>query len=104
MSQTYMHYSTSSSLPSDYALLSRYAAARGLDENANTIASDEEVEVNNHDTGELHYRWLVSKAFSVQSRMRETLQFLLDHPRRCFITLFPSHQTWLLLFVLLAMK
>lgn len=52
MSQTYMHYSTSSSLPSDYALLSRYAAARGLDENANTIASDEEVEVNNHDTGE----------------------------------------------------
>ena len=52
MSQTYMHYSTSSSLPSDYALLSRYAAARGLDENANTIASDEEIEANNHDAGE----------------------------------------------------
>ncbi|KAI0718352.1 MATE efflux family protein [Cerioporus squamosus] len=30
MSSTYVHYSTPSSLPSDYALLSRYAAARDL--------------------------------------------------------------------------
>lgn len=32
MSSTYVHYSTPSSLPSDYALLSRYAAARGINE------------------------------------------------------------------------
>ncbi|WWC68336.1 uncharacterized protein I206_102261 [Kwoniella pini CBS 10737] len=32
----------------------------------------------------------------------ETLHFLLDHPRRCFLYLFPSHQTWYLLFVVLA--
>ena len=30
MSSTYVHYSTPSSLPSDYAVLSRYAAARGI--------------------------------------------------------------------------
>ncbi|WWC88191.1 uncharacterized protein L201_003096 [Kwoniella dendrophila CBS 6074] len=29
----------------------------------------------------------------------ETLHFLLDHPRRCFLYLFPSHQSWYLLFV-----
>lgn len=32
MSSTYVHYSTPSSLPSDYALLSRFAAARGTSE------------------------------------------------------------------------
>ncbi|GJE86748.1 MATE efflux family protein [Phanerochaete sordida] len=32
MSSTYVHYSTPSSLPSDYALLSRFAAARGISE------------------------------------------------------------------------
>ena len=30
MSSTYVHYSTPSSLPSDYALLARFAASRGL--------------------------------------------------------------------------
>jgi hypothetical protein len=34
--------------------------------------------------------WIVSKAVPSRSRTRETLQFLLDHPRRCFIYLFPS--------------
>ncbi|PCH35574.1 hypothetical protein WOLCODRAFT_91613 [Wolfiporia cocos MD-104 SS10] len=33
-----------------------------------------------------------------------TLHFLLDHPRRCFIYLFPSHQTWFLLTVLFALN
>ena len=28
--------------------------------------------------------------------LHDTLHFLLDHPRRCTIYLFPSHQTWLL--------
>ncbi|KAI0754516.1 TrkH-domain-containing protein [Daedaleopsis nitida] len=31
-----------------------------------------------------------------RSRMKESLHFLLDHPRRCTIYLFPSRQTWLL--------
>lgn len=33
---------------------------------------------------------------------RETLRYLLDHPRRCYTTLFPSTQTWWLLIVLVA--
>ena len=46
MSSTYVHYSTPSSLPSDYALLSRYAAARNLDttttpyDNENTASAN----------------------------------------------------------------
>ncbi|KAH8982284.1 TrkH-domain-containing protein, partial [Lactarius akahatsu] len=35
---------------------------------------------------------------------RETLHFLLDHPRRCFIYLFPSRQTWFLLTVLVILN
>ncbi|KAJ3737528.1 cation transport protein-domain-containing protein [Lentinula guzmanii] len=38
------------------------------------------------------------------SRLHETLQFLLDHPRRCFIYLFPSHQTWFLLTIVVALN
>lgn len=34
--------------------------------------------------------WTLSKLTRKQSRFNETLQFLLDHPRRCFIYLFPS--------------
>ena len=29
---------------------------------------------------------------------------MLDHPRRCFVYLFPSHQTWFLLTVLVILK
>lgn len=35
---------------------------------------------------------------------RETLRYLLDHPRRCYTHLFPSPQTWWLLFVLIAIN
>lgn len=35
-------------------------------------------------------------------RLRETLEFLLDHPRRCFTLLFPSGPTWWLFGVLVA--
>ncbi|KAI6046353.1 cation transport protein-domain-containing protein [Pisolithus marmoratus] len=38
------------------------------------------------------------------SRLNETLHFLLDHPRRCFIYLFPSHQTWFLLTMLFVLN
>ncbi|EPQ26710.1 uncharacterized protein PFL1_05689 [Pseudozyma flocculosa PF-1] len=46
--------------------------------------------------------WCISKVVPKRSRVSETLQFLLDHPRRCFVYLFPSSQTWFLLFVLAA--
>ncbi|KAH9942175.1 cation transport protein-domain-containing protein [Epithele typhae] len=44
--------------------------------------------------------WILSKIVPRKSRLAETLQFLLDHPRRCFVYLFPSHQTWFLFTVL----
>ncbi|KAF8342643.1 cation transport protein-domain-containing protein [Cantharellus anzutake] len=40
--------------------------------------------------------WIMAKCVAAQSRIHETLHFLLDHPRRCFVYLFPSHQTWFL--------
>ncbi|KAF8552943.1 TrkH-domain-containing protein [Imleria badia] len=39
-----------------------------------------------------------------RSRLYETLHFLLDHPRRCFVYLFPAHQTWFLLSVLVLLN
>ncbi|ETW82203.1 potassium transporter [Heterobasidion irregulare TC 32-1] len=45
--------------------------------------------------------WGIFKSVPKTSQMRETLQFLLDHPRRCFIYLFPSRQTWFLLIMLI---
>lgn len=48
--------------------------------------------------------WIISKLVPFKSRTNETLHFLLDHPRRCFIYLFPSHQTWFLLTVLIMLK
>ncbi|KAJ7270035.1 cation transport protein-domain-containing protein [Mycena haematopus] len=45
--------------------------------------------------------WTLSRIVPKGSRASETLHFLLDHPRRCFIYLFPSHQTWFLLTVVL---
>jgi Trk-type K+ transport system membrane component len=40
--------------------------------------------------------WTISKLVPAQSAMREQLQFLLDHPRRCYTLLFPSKPTWIL--------
>lgn len=48
--------------------------------------------------------WLISKIVPKKTRMQETLHFLLDHPRRCFLYLFPSHQTWFLVTVLVILK
>ncbi|SNX84022.1 related to potassium transporter TRK-1 [Melanopsichium pennsylvanicum] len=44
--------------------------------------------------------WIISVCVPSTSRIYETLRFLLDHPRRCFVYLFPSSQTWFLFFVL----
>ncbi|KIJ65956.1 hypothetical protein HYDPIDRAFT_110073 [Hydnomerulius pinastri MD-312] len=48
--------------------------------------------------------WIITKFVPANSRLDETLHFLLDHPRRCFIYLFPSHQTWFLFTILLALN
>ncbi|KAF5353410.1 hypothetical protein D9756_007889 [Leucocoprinus leucothites] len=41
--------------------------------------------------------WIISKVVRQGSDAHAALSFLLDHPRRCFLYLFPSHQTWFLL-------
>ncbi|CCH59598.1 hypothetical protein TBLA_0B07820 [Henningerozyma blattae CBS 6284] len=48
--------------------------------------------------------WIL-KIFSPDlSQMQESLQFLLDHPRRCFTLLFPSGATWWLTIILVGMN
>ncbi|KAF9476894.1 TrkH-domain-containing protein [Pholiota conissans] len=42
------------------------------------------------------YSWITSKILPEDSEAQSALSFLLDHPRRCFLYLFPSHQTWFL--------
>ncbi|EJD46884.1 hypothetical protein AURDEDRAFT_113542 [Auricularia subglabra TFB-10046 SS5] len=48
--------------------------------------------------------WILYKIVPRKSTHSETLCFLLDHPRRCFVYLFPSHQTWFLLTVLVILN
>ncbi|WFD28578.1 hypothetical protein MNAN1_003591 [Malassezia nana] len=48
--------------------------------------------------------WVLSLCVPRRSRTYETLRFLLDHPRRCFLYLFPSENTWFLAFVLLTLN
>ncbi|OJD35249.1 potassium ion transporter [Diplodia corticola] len=40
--------------------------------------------------------WTLSRISPTTSRLRQTCLFLLHHPRRCFIYLFPSKETWYL--------
>ncbi|KAK8865865.1 hypothetical protein IAR55_001013 [Kwoniella newhampshirensis] len=47
--------------------------------------------------------WVCYKLVPETSRTRESLKFLLDHPRRCFVYLFPSTQTWFLGFVMIGL-
>ncbi|KAL4400440.1 high-affinity potassium ion transmembrane transporter [Malassezia pachydermatis] len=44
--------------------------------------------------------WVMSKCVDKSTRMFETLTFLLEHPRRCYLYLFPSGNSWVLLWVL----
>ncbi|PGH15107.1 hypothetical protein AJ79_02633 [Helicocarpus griseus UAMH5409] len=44
--------------------------------------------------------WLFFKLSPRDSAIREPLNFLLDHPRRCYTLLFPSSPTWMLFFSL----
>ncbi|KAF8435126.1 cation transport protein-domain-containing protein [Boletus edulis BED1] len=50
------------------------------------------------------FSWTIAKLIPTKSRLYETLHFLLDHPRRCFVYLFPAHQTWFLLSVLVLLN
>ncbi|KAF8647560.1 hypothetical protein AX16_006617 [Volvariella volvacea WC 439] len=44
--------------------------------------------------------WIGWKLSPKGSEAESTFSFLLEHPRRCFLYLFPSHQTWFLLIAL----
>lgn len=48
--------------------------------------------------------WVMSLVVPRDSGLYEEVRFLLDHPRRCFILLFPSGATWWLLFILLGLN
>ncbi|KAJ5668409.1 uncharacterized protein N7477_006979 [Penicillium maclennaniae] len=48
--------------------------------------------------------WIMYKLCPQNSSMKETLSFLLDHPRRCFTLLFPSKPTWILFGILFIMN
>jgi potassium uptake Trk family protein len=45
--------------------------------------------------------WIMFKFSKELSQFRESVGFLLDHPRRCFTLLFPSGPTWWLFFILI---
>jgi hypothetical protein len=55
-------------------------------------------------------RWIVWTIRQILPRNKEwsdaraTLQFLLDHPRRCYTNLFPAEHTWWLLFSVIALN
>lgn len=44
--------------------------------------------------------WTMTKLTSSKSSLNETLHFLLDHPRRCYIYLFPAYETRVLALML----
>ncbi|KAK9797873.1 putative Potassium transport protein [Seiridium cardinale] len=48
--------------------------------------------------------WIMSKLTSERSSLQEPLQFLLDHPRRCYTLLFPSKPTWVPLGIIAALN
>ena len=76
MSSTYVHYSAPSSLPSDYALVSRYAAAHDLvheEENAENIPSTSALDENDGDDDEHEGRGIAIKGGSRPPR-RDSLQ------------------------------
>ena len=48
--------------------------------------------------------WVMFKISPELSHMKESLGFLLDHPRRCFTMLFPESATWWLVLTLLGLN
>ena len=43
--------------------------------------------------------WTLSKIIPKDSETHHSLMFLLHHPRRCYLLLFPKKNTWYLLFI-----
>ncbi|KAI1178792.1 cation transport protein-domain-containing protein [Nemania sp. FL0916] len=48
--------------------------------------------------------WITSKIVPKKSPTHASLQFLLNHPRRCYTLLFPSKPTWILFGVILTLN
>ncbi|KAF2274229.1 potassium transport protein 1 [Westerdykella ornata] len=48
--------------------------------------------------------WITYKLSPATSTLKETLRFLLDHPRRCYTLLFPSTTTWALATILVTLN
>ena len=48
--------------------------------------------------------WVFFKTVPEESALKESLNFLLDHPRRCFTLLFPSRESWVLFWVLVGLN
>jgi Trk-type K+ transport system membrane component len=48
--------------------------------------------------------WSMYKMAPVTSSLRESLHFLLDHPRRCYTLLFPGIATWVSAAILIALN
>lgn len=48
--------------------------------------------------------WAMSRLCPRTSSLREPLDFLLKHPRRCYTLLFPSKPTWILFAILVVMN
>ncbi|KAF1828968.1 potassium transport protein 1 [Decorospora gaudefroyi] len=48
--------------------------------------------------------WTLWKIAPGTSSLKESLRFLLDHPRRCYTLLFPSTATWILAMILFALN
>ncbi|KAF7177737.1 hypothetical protein CNMCM7691_006171 [Aspergillus felis] len=48
--------------------------------------------------------WTMSKLCPRNSSMKESLLFLLNHPRRCYTLLFPSKPTWVLFGIIFTMN
>lgn len=44
--------------------------------------------------------WIIYKLSPANSSLKESVRFLLDHPRRCYTLLFPSTATWILAAIL----
>jgi potassium uptake Trk family protein len=48
--------------------------------------------------------WTIYKIAPANSSLKESSQFLLDHPRRCYTLLFPSTATWILAAILFVLN
>lgn len=48
--------------------------------------------------------WTIYKLVPSTSSLKDSLSFLLDHPRRCYTLLFPATATWILVAILVALN